>query len=163
MQSLRATSEEHHARLMPHVDNLLILAEMIGRVECTAIHATFEDEYTFIQDELVPHMAAVEGALYQRLEQLMDGRHSMAPMRAEHQGISRLIEELGRYRRHSEDCTWGELEGIALRRVLYRLHSMLKMHLAEEELYLGVLERSLSDEEKDVLAHGLEHAGAGTP
>ena len=32
---------------------------------------------------------------------------------------------------------------MALRRALYRLHAMLKVHLAEEELYLGVLDRHL--------------------
>jgi hypothetical protein len=49
---------------------------------------------------------------------------------------------------------------MALRRALYRLHSLLKVHLAEEELYLEVLERRLSDEEKDVLARSLDHAMA---
>jgi hypothetical protein len=49
---------------------------------------------------------------------------------------------------------------MALRRALYRLHSLLKVHLAEEELYLEVLERRLSDPEKDVLARSLGHAMA---
>ena len=42
--------------------------------------------------------------------------------------------------------------------MLYRLYAMLKVHLAEEELYLGVLDRNLSAEEKDALAQGIEHA-----
>jgi hypothetical protein len=46
-----------------------------------------------------------------------------------------------------------------LRRALYRLHAILKVHLAEEELYLGVLERNLTDADKDVLARSLDHAG----
>jgi hypothetical protein len=47
---------------------------------------------------------------------------------------------------------------MALRRALYRLHSILKVHLAEEELYLGVLDQNLTDEEKDLLARGIDHA-----
>jgi hypothetical protein len=31
-------------------------------------------------------------------------------------------------------------------------------HFAEEELYLGVLDQNLSDEEKDTLARGIDHA-----
>jgi hypothetical protein len=156
--SLRTTSEEHHARLLPHVDRLLLLADMVGHVECSALHALFEEEYGFIVGQLVPHMAAIEGTLYARLEQLMDGRHSMAPMREEHAAMTRLVAELGEYRTHVDDCTWSAVEGMALRRALYRLHAILKVHLAEEELYLGVLDQHLTDEEKDRLARGIDHA-----
>ena len=160
MLSLRATTQDHHAKLVPHVDRLLDLAEMIGRVDCSAIHDVFDAEYTFIVGQLVPHIEAVEGTLYGQLEQLLGQRHSMAPMRQEHVVMRQLIEELGRYRRHAEGCSWDSVEGLALRRALYRLHSILKVHLAEEELYLGVLDQSLSDEEKDALARGIDHAMA---
>lgn len=160
MQSLRTTSQDHHDRLQPHVDRLLVLAEMVGTVDCSAIHALFEDEYAFIVGQLVPHMEAIEATLYDRLERLMGGRHSMAPMRQEHEAMARLVEELGRYRDHIEGCAWSAVEGMALRRALYRLHALLKVHLAEEELYLGVLDQNLSDEEKDVLARGIDHAMA---
>jgi hypothetical protein len=160
MLSLRATTQDHHAKLLPHVDRLLDLAEMIGRVDCSAIHDTFDEEYAFIVGQLVPHFDAIEGTLYGQLERLMGQRHSMAPMRGEHVAMRQLIEELGRYRRHAERCSWDTVEGLALRRALYRLHSILKVHLAEEELYLTVLDQNLSDEEKDTLARGIDHAMA---
>ena len=156
--SLKSTSQDHHARLEPHVDRLLVLAEMVGRVDCSAIHAVFEEEYSFIVGQLVPHMEAIESTLYDQLERLMGQRHSMEPMRQEHREMARLIEEMGRYRGHVEGCRLSAVEGLALRRVLYRLHSILKVHLAEEELYLGVLDQNLSDEEKGVLARGIDHA-----
>jgi hypothetical protein len=158
MATLRTTSEDHQARLQPHVDRLLVLAEMVGTVDCSAIHAVFEDEYAFIVGQLVPHMEAIEATLYGRLEELMEGRHSMAPMRQEHEAVGRLVEELGRYREHVDGCRWTAVEGMALRRALYRLHSILKVHLAEEELYLGVLEQNLTDAEKELLARGIDHA-----
>ncbi len=156
--SLRSASAEHNARLLPHVDRLLVLADMVGQVECSALHALFEEEHAFIVGQLVPHMEAIERTLYDRLEVLMDGRHSMAPMREEHRAVGRLVEELGRYREHAEGCSWSAVEGLALRRALYRLHALLKVHLAEEELYLGVLDRKLTDAEKDQLARGIDHA-----
>jgi iron-sulfur cluster repair protein YtfE (RIC family) len=158
MQSLRSTSNDHHARLVPHVDRLLDLAAMVGTVDCAAVHAVFEEEYAFIVGQLLPHMQAIEGTLYDRLELLMSRRHSMAPMRQEHEAMAHLVEELGRYRRHADGCRWSAVEGLALRRALYRLYSLLKVHLAEEELYLGVLDQNLSDEEKDILARGIDHA-----
>lgn len=72
--------------------------------------------------------------------------------------MTHLVDELGRYRRHADGCRWSAVEGLALRRALYRLHAILKVHLAEEELYLGVLERNLNDAEKDALARGIDHA-----
>lgn len=158
--SLRTTSEEHHARLLPHVDRLLTLAEMVGHVDCSTMHELFEEEYRFVVGQLVPHMDAIERALYGRIEEVLDGRHSMAPMREEHRSLRKLVEELGRFRAHADDCTWSAIEGMALRRALYRLHALLKVHLAEEELYLDVLDRSLSDAEKDRLGRSLEHAMA---
>ena len=160
MLSLRATTQDHHAKLLPHVDRLLDLAEMIGQVDCSAIHDTFDAEYAFIVGQLVPHIEAIERTLYGQLEQLMGHRHSMAPMRQEHVVMGQLIKELGRYRRHAEQCTWDSVEGLALRRALYRLHSILKVHLAEEELYLAVLDQNLTDDEKDALARGIDHAMA---
>jgi hypothetical protein len=156
--ALRAATAEQHARLLPHVDRLLALADMVGLVECSALHALFEEEHAFIVEELVPHMELIERSLYDRLEALMDGRHSMAPMREEHRAVVRLVDELDRYRGHVEGCSWSAVEGLALRRALYRLHALLKVHLAEEELYLGVLDRQLTVDEKDQLARGIYHA-----
>jgi len=140
------------------VDRLPELAEMIGRATPEAFSQAFQEECSFIIGRLVPHMEAIESTRYGRLEQVMDGRHSMAPMRQEHERLRGLFESL---------CEYGELvaaegltEGdqVGLRRVLYRLYAMLKVHLAEEDLYLGVLDRNLSAEEKDVLAQGIDHA-----
>jgi hypothetical protein len=150
---------------MPHVDRLLTLAEMIGRVECAALHALYNEEYRFVSAQLIPHIDTVEAVLYERLEVLMGPRHTMAPMREEHETVRQLVAELGTYQVHEDHCTWNEMEGLSLRRALYRLHALLKVHLAEEEQYLAVLDRSLTAAEKDVLAthrgHGvavLEHA-----
>ena len=159
-RSLRVTSEEHHSLLVPHVDRLLTLAEMVGHVECSSLHALFDEEYRFIVGQLVPHMETIERTLYGRIEAELAGHHSLAPMREEHRTINRLVEELGRYRAHADGCTWSAVEGMALRRALYRLHSLLKVHLAEEALYLEVLERRLSDAETDTLARSLDHAMA---
>lgn len=159
MRSLPDTSHEHHELIEPHVDRLPVLAEMIGRVPPDVFSAEFQEECSFIVGRLVPHVAAIETTLYDRLEQVMDGRHSMAPMRREHELLRGLFDSL---------CTYSELvaaeqlsdgDQVGLRRVLYRLYAMLKVHLAEEELYLGVLDRSLGPEEKAALAEGLDHAG----
>ena len=159
MRSLPDTSHEHHERIEPHVDRLPELAEMIGHVTPEAFSATFQEECSFIIGRLVPHMEAIETTLYGRLEQVMGKRHSMAPMRREHEALRGLFASLCRYSELVAEERMSEGDEIGLRRVLYRLYAMLKVHLAEEELYLGVLDRNLSAEEKDALAQGIDHAG----
>jgi hemerythrin-like domain-containing protein len=160
MLSLPQTTHEHHERIEFHVDRLPILAEMIGRVTPAELSESFEKECAFVNGQLVPHMAAIETALYGELQRLMENRHSMAPMRREHDQLRQLIQSLCEYRTHVAAGTLSPAEGIGLRRVLYRLYALLKVHLAEEELYLRVLDHNLSPDEKDVLARGIDHAVA---
>jgi hypothetical protein len=160
MRSLPGTSHEHHELIEPHVDRLPALAEMIGRVTPEAFAASFQEECSFIVGRLVPHMEAIETTLYGRLEQVMDRRHSMAPMRQEHERLRDLFGSLCEYAELVADDRLTQADQVGLRRVLYRLFAMLKVHLAEEELYLGVLDRNLTAEDKDALAQGIDHARA---
>jgi len=160
MSSLTETSHEHRERLIRHIERLRALAEMADAGTSFALRAGLEEEWHFIDEQLVPHMEAIETTLYDRLERLMEGRHSMAPMRREHEELRRLIETLGDYRTTLASGDLAATEAMGLRRVLYRMHSILRVHLAEEELYLRVLEENLSTDEKDRLARGIDHAAA---
>ena len=84
----------------------------------------------------------------------------MAPIRREHEQLRALFSSLCRYAELVAEEALDESDQVGLRRVLYRLYAMLKVHLAEEELYLGVLDRTLSAAEKDLLAQGIDHAAA---
>jgi hypothetical protein len=160
MDPLAQAAHEHHDRLIPHVEQLARLAGMIDDGITPAFVAECEAEHRFIVGQLLPHMDAIETTLYGQLDRLMEGRHSMAPMRREHAELRRLIESTGQYHDVVTSGQLGPAAAIGLRRALYRLHAMLRVHLAEEELYLRVLDRNLSDEEKDELARGIEHAMA---
>lgn len=160
MRSLRGTSDEHRQLIEPYVDRLPGLAEMIGNVTPAEFSASFQEECSFIIGRLGPHMEAIETTLYGRLEQVMKQRHSMTPMRQEHERLRHLFASLCEYSGLVADERLTEADQVGLRRVLFRLYAMLKVHLAEEALYLGVLDRNLTDEEKDVLAKGIDHAGA---
>jgi iron-sulfur cluster repair protein YtfE (RIC family) len=160
MRTLPQESKHHHELMDPHIDALPALAELIDTVRPEAFAAKFEEEYHFLRDQMVPHIEGIETGLYPELERLMQNRHSMVPMRREHRELLRIIASLGTYR---SDIAAGRLDdgkAMALRRALYRLHAIFKVHLAEEEHYLGVLEHNLSPEEKDELARAFDHAMA---
>ena len=48
---------------------------------------------------------------------------------------------------------------MALRRVLFQLYALLKIHLAEEEAYLRVVDHGVSSDVADLLAAALDHPG----
>ncbi len=157
---LNAASHEHHDRILPHVDALPLLAELIDQLPRAEYAARFEAECLFIVGTLMPHIDAIEQTLYDRLEGLMEGRHSMQPMRDEHEQLRRLFGSLCRYRAMVGADALDQAAAIGLRRVLYRLYTLMKVHLAEEELYLQVIDRDLSAAERDALARGIDHASS---
>lgn len=160
MDPLSHASHEHHDRLIPHVEQLARLAQMIDEGITPEFLEACEAEHRFIVGQLLPHMEAIEATLYGELDRLMEGRHSMAPMRREHAELRRLIESTSQYHDLVTTGRLGMAEAMGLRRALYRLHALLRVHLAEEELYLRVLDRGLSEAEKDELARGIDHAMA---
>ena len=161
MTSVIKAGHEHHARIIAMLDGLPALADMLDeRPRPARFEERFESVYAFITGTLVVHMEMVEDTLYPELDRLMQNRHSMAQMRREHGEIRGLIERLGTFRDAIASDALGPAGSIGLRRVLYRLYAMLKVHIAEEEEYLRVLEHNLSEDEQAELARGLEHATA---
>lgn len=152
-------STEHHARLMPHVDDLEATAELIATASGAELRPRLDASCAFLTGLLIPHMEAAERAIYPELERLMQNRHSMTPMRNEHQLIRSLIAELDTRRQALGDGPIPTGTAITLRRVLYRLHGLLKVHLAEEQLYANIAEHGLSRDASDALAAAMAHEG----
>jgi iron-sulfur cluster repair protein YtfE (RIC family) len=161
MTSVTTAGHEHHQRIMAMLDGIPALAGMLDeRPQPTRLGERFASLHAFITSTLLAHMDVVEANVYPELERLMQNRHSMTPMRREHEEVKGLIERLGTFGQSVQAGALGPSASIGLRRVLYRLYALLKVHLAEEEEYLRVLEHNLSEDEQAELARGLEHAGA---
>lgn len=161
MTSVTTAGHQHHARISAALDGLPALADMLdARPRPAEFEPRYAEFYTFVAETLVPHMEVVETNLYPELDRLMQNRHSMVQMRREHQEIEGLIERLGTFGEAIRADALGPAGTIGLRRVLYRLYALLKVHLAEEEEYLRVLEHNLSADEQAELVKGLEHATA---
>ncbi len=119
MSSISQVAHEHHDRLMPHVDALARLAGSLGDGAPDGFAAECESEHRFLLGQLLPHIEAIETTLYDELERLMAGRHSMGPMREEHAELRRLITSMGRYHEVVADTAWERNE---------RLNALLMSH-----------------------------------
>lgn len=104
-------------------------------------------------------MEAVETAVYPTLEQIVTDHGTTVMMAEEHEQIRRLVAALGSF--VDDPSAYADRSGIlVLRRILLRLHTLLKTHLAEEELYIPILEDRLTPGQEAALARALDHLAA---
>jgi iron-sulfur cluster repair protein YtfE (RIC family) len=164
MQQLTRVTHEHHGRLWQYIDQLDALADCLnpdcldsGRLrdrmpELRELHRN-------LTEALLPHMEAVEFAVYPTVERLLKGSGRTAPMLEEHSEIRRLVAQIGDFAANPE--AHGDRAAVlGLRRVALRLYALLKAHLCEEELYLPILEKTLTPAQEAALARALDHVAA---
>ncbi len=98
----------------------------------------------------------------------MGAPQATATMSRDHLEVERLTEELGTLRVHRSQLTVTTIQAQALRRVLYGLYTLVKVHFAkEEEVYLPLLDEKLSAKEAHEMFENMEAAAheakAGLP
>ena len=157
--TLPRVSHEHHERLMHEVDRMPATGDLIGTAPATELRPRVDEMCAFLTGLLLPHMEATEEALYPELERMLQNRHSMTPMRREHGEIRQLVADLGRLQSILDEGRISTGDTVALRRIVFRLYALLKVHLAEEQLYVGIVDHGVSAESAEALAAALRHAG----
>ncbi len=160
--SLPQVSLEHHERLTHHLDAMAAVGDLVGAAPVSELRPRVDEVAAFLNELLLPHMEAAENNLYGELERMLQNRHSMTPMRREHDEIRQLVAELARLRLRLGAGPVHTSDTVALRRVIFRLYAMLKVHLAEEQLYLGIIEHGVSAESAEKLAAAMDHSGITT-
>jgi hypothetical protein len=159
MHVLVRADHEHHHRLLTETDRMPTLGDMFGHAPIDEIRAYLDEMLPFLSNVLLPHIAAREAALYPELERLLQDRHVMASMSREHTEIRNLVGRLCLARqRLAELYTVGVGEAAELRRLIFRLYALLKVHMAEEELYTDILDHHLPDERAEELGAALRQA-----
>ena len=152
-------AQEHHERLLRHVNRIPAIADLIDNRQIAELRTAIDETCDFLNELLLPHMVAAEGAFYPELERMFQNRHSMTPMRREHDRIRSIVDELTGLRGVLREGHFGVGEEVRLRRALFGLYAVLKVHLAEELLYAGLVERRATPEEEEALAAAMAHAG----
>jgi hemerythrin-like domain-containing protein len=157
--TLPGVSHEHHERLMRHVDQMPAMGDLIGSAPLAELRPQVDEAASFLTGLLLPHMDAAERTLYPELERMLQNRHSMTPMRREHTEIRQLVDSLLLVQKDLDKGQLSTGQAVALRRVTFRLYALLKVHLAEEQLYVGIINHGVSAEAADALAAAMEHGG----
>jgi len=153
---------EEHAELWPQIEALRETAVLVDFEDIENVVLELENGLRFLTHHLLPHATAEEAVLYRAYDQLADSPWATDTMKRDHAEIRRLIDDLAALRLQLFMEPLTDAQKQELRRVLYGLHAVLKLHFAEEEeILVPRLEAGLSQDAADQLMRSMgEHATA---
>lgn len=148
-----------HRELLPEIERLRATADDLATVPSQSTIGQLDALIGFLRTQLIPHARAEEKVLYPDIARHLGSARATATMNADHEEVVRLVTELSELRDGVHGGSANRAHAIALRRVLYGLYAILKLHLAkEEDLYLPILDAALSSDEAAALFRRMEHA-----
>ena len=149
MNTLTQPLRDEHKELIPHIEQILNVANSIPEAPLAQIRDQVSEGYEFLAYHLIPHARAEDAALYPAVQNVMGSTDATRTMSRDHVEVGRYVEELARLRQGLSPQHFK-----ALQRVLYGLYAIVKLHFAkEEEIYLPLLESHLTDGEAHRLIH----------
>jgi iron-sulfur cluster repair protein YtfE (RIC family) len=159
MPSIMQPLREEHQELLPQIERLRAVADVIGDVSVETLQQAVDEVYAFLTLHLIPHAQAEDAALYPVIGKAMGAAQATATMSRDHVEVGRLTDELAAVRSEIATGYQDERQAKALRRILYGLYALIKVHFAkEEEIYLPLLEARLTGDEARELFGAMEHA-----
>jgi iron-sulfur cluster repair protein YtfE (RIC family) len=159
MDTLTQPLRNEHEELRPHIERLRQAAEAVGNAPPAVLRDLLDEVYDFLVHHLIPHAQAEDAALYPVVARLMGATEATATMRRDHVEVGRLVDELQALRGQFAERAHDHEEAEALRRVLYGLYAVVKLHFAkEEEVYLPLLEARLTSDEAHTMFEHMEQA-----
>ena len=138
---------EEHRELLPRVEIVRAAADSVGG-DTTSLSVLIGEAFDFLAQQLIPHAAAEDAVLYPEVQRIMGAPEATATMSRDHVEVHRLTDALATLRARLQAGESGDELDNELRRVLYGLHALVRLHFAkEEEVYVPLLEQRLSEAE----------------
>ena len=157
MGTLPQIVRDEHRELVARIESLRTVADSIDAVAIESLRESVGQVHAFLIHQLIPHAQAEEQVLYPTVGRVLRAVEATETMSRDHLEVIRLTQELEALRLRLFYEPLRKTDEQALRRVLYGLYAIIKLHLAkEEEIYLPILEARLSAEEVDHLIEAME-------
>jgi heavy metal translocating P-type ATPase len=122
-----------HTKLRPEIARLLTAADALDSSHPAESLAMVREVHRFLVEDLGPHEAAEDAALYPAIARVLGGIDPTGTMSRAHVEIAHLIRRLGSLLADVGVGGPDEDDIIEMRRVLYGLHAILKLHFAQED------------------------------
>jgi heavy metal translocating P-type ATPase len=130
-----------HDQLEPKLDRIRSTADVLDGLDPSEARRTLRDLEALLRDEIIPHETADENEIYPLMSEILPGEDPMATMSRTHREIFHLVDILGRQLDDLAPDGPDSADVKDLRRTLYGLHAILRLHFdQEEELYLSLQE-----------------------
>jgi heavy metal translocating P-type ATPase len=133
--------QAEHQALLPGVKRIRHLADRLERLPPDEARAELLELHRFLTAQVVPHEQAEEANVYPAVAQLIGGDDPTAPMNRAHLEIAHMVRTLGRHLDELPDSGPEEDDIRDLRRILYGLDAILRLHFVQEdEAYLALMD-----------------------
>jgi heavy metal translocating P-type ATPase len=138
---LPAGMGDGHRQLLPVIDRVRQVADRLGDVPPAVAREELDELRGLLEKRLLPHEAADDAALYPLVAKVIGGADPVGPMSRAHVEIRRLAGMLSRLVEELPESGPTSADVRDLRRVLYGLHAILRLHFAQEdESFLSLFE-----------------------
>ena len=128
-----------HRVLGPEIVRIRAVADRLDTVPPTESGVDLRAISTFLTDALLPHEELEDRTVYPMLAKAIGSDDATAALHRTHREIFHLIRLYARLVEELPETGPTPADLPDLRRVLYGLHAILRLHMAqEEELYLGL-------------------------
>jgi heavy metal translocating P-type ATPase len=122
-----------HQEFVPHLQRIRTVADRLETYEPAEAMAELEQIRWFLLERLVQHEEEEEAAVYPVVARLMGGEDPMGTMERAHMEIEHLARVFGHLLSDLPPEGPTPDDFADLRRVLYGLHAILRLHFAQEE------------------------------
>ena len=131
-----------HDRLIPQLDRLRDVADTLDtRAAVEGLRSLLEIE-SFLVDEILPHESKDETEIYPQMTEILPGEDPLAMMSRAHREIFHLVELFQRQIAELPVSGPEPADIRDLRRTLYGLHAILRLHFDQEEELYASLEKT---------------------
>jgi iron-sulfur cluster repair protein YtfE (RIC family) len=143
--NLTETIKHEHLELLRGVESIREAGDLIGVTEDRVWKARVNEVLEFLQHQLIPHAKGEDDLLYPNVGRLMGSPDATRTMSRDHVEVMELTHQLER--------GMEEPDQRMIRRLLYGLYHIIRLHFAkEEEIYLPLLGSLDAERAEDLLA-----------
>lgn len=162
MKPLTQPLREEHQEILPQIEHIREVADLIGYADQATVFRAVEEVYAFLAYDLMPHAEAEDVGLYAAVAKVLNSPESVATMRRDHVEIGRLTGDLISLRHAIGMQPMVEAQIKEMRRLLYGIYAIVSLHLAkEEEIYFALLDARMNPDEAPNLFASMDRV-AGT-
>lgn len=152
---------EHYA-IRADIEKLRLAADSLGIAEPVRAIDQVREVYRLLIEEIEPHEEAEQNVLYPTIDRALGGNDPTGPMSRGHVEIAHQIRRLGQILDDIGAEGPDDDDIVELRRLLYGLHAILRLHtVQEEESYLSLSDTG-QDQSSQISENPLNAVGANS-